>query len=66
MIVDESARSGLGVLCTNDPLIRRVTRSTILCPDICPETGWDQHFKDRREVRNIVRFLLVDSCETSL
>jgi len=56
LIIDEAAGSGLAVLCTNDPLIRRVTRSTILCTDVCPETGWAEQFNDRRQVEDGILF----------
>jgi len=56
IITDVEGKRSMAVFCTNNPLLPRVTRSKILCNDICDETGWGKHFEQRREVENGILF----------
>ncbi|XP_023343940.1 uncharacterized protein LOC111713331 [Eurytemora carolleeae] len=50
IIVDSVESKSIGIFCTNNPFLERVLRSTVLCTDICDETGWGDKFKNRFEV----------------
>jgi len=56
LITDARGENSIAVVSSNNPALRRVTRSTILCQDICDEAGWDQLFHHRREVEEGVVF----------
>lgn len=56
IITEEDTRSSLAVVCTNNPQLYRVARSTILCTDICDQSGWGQNFQDRRKIEEGVVF----------
>jgi len=56
IITDVENKRSMAVFCTNNPLLSRVTRSKILCNDICDETGWGQNFDQRREADDGVLF----------
>jgi len=55
-ITNTETNSTIAILSANNPLLPRVTRSTILCEDVCIQTGWAQQFNHRDEIERGIVF----------
>jgi len=55
-ITDMELQQTIAVFSVNNPLLARVTRSTILCKDICDQTGWGDQLLQRDQVDKGVLF----------
>ena len=51
LIVDTSTGESMVFITLNNPFVRHVTRSYILCQDICDETRWSRVLKSRTNPR---------------